>query len=302
MKITVFGLGYVGLSNSILLAQKHSVTAVDVVEEKVAMVNRRQSPIVDPEITHYLNNVPLQLKATTDWEDASKNAELVIVATPTNYDPQKNFFDTSAVEAVIKLVIQYNPDAVMVIKSTIPVGFTASVREKYHCDNILFSPEFLRESKALYDNLYPSRIIVGTDISNKRLLNAAHEFVFLLKEGAIKKDIELKAVPSEGPLRPFSWFPVHCRSSRRASNAFESDEIKIHPPLAVFPVLPLKGNITGFPVFCQEKAGCTFGKFSGIENFRPDYKCSGFGNIQIVSHFITENIHFPALPGSCCFP
>ena len=189
MKISVAGTGYVGLSIATLLAQHNAVTAVDIVPEKVDLINRRKSPIQDEYIEKYLEEKELDLTATLDAEAAYKDADIVVIATPTNYDSKKNFFDTSAVEAVIKLVIQYNPDAVMVIKSTIPVGFTASVREKYHCDNILFSPEFLRESKALYDNLYPSRIIVGTDVQNARLVKAANTFAALLQEGALKEDI-----------------------------------------------------------------------------------------------------------------
>ena len=189
MKIAVAGTGYVGLSIATLLAQHNAVTAVDIVPEKVDLLNRRKSPIQDEYIETYLAEKELDLTATLDAEAAYKDADIVVIATPTNYDSKKNFFDTSAVEAVIKLVIQYNPDAVMVIKSTIPVGFTASVREKYHCDNILFSPEFLRESKALYDNLYPSRIIVGTDVQNARLVKAANTFAALLQEGALKEDI-----------------------------------------------------------------------------------------------------------------
>ena len=189
MKIAVAGTGYVGLSIATLLAQHNAVTAVDIVPEKVDLINQRKSPIQDEYIEKYLAEKELDLTATLDAEAAYKDADIVVIATPTNYDSKKNFFDTSAVEAVIKLVIQYNPDAVMVIKSTIPVGFTASVREKYHCDNILFSPEFLRESKALYDNLYPSRIIVGTDVQNARLVKAANTFAALLQEGALKEDI-----------------------------------------------------------------------------------------------------------------
>lgn len=189
MKIAVAGTGYVGLSIATLLAQYNEVKAVDIIEEKVKLINERKSPIQDDYIEDYLANKPLDLIATLDAEQAYKDAQFVVIATPTNYDSKKNFFDTSAVEAVIKLVIKYNPDAIMVIKSTIPVGFTKSVREKYHCDNIIFSPEFLRESKALYDNLYPSRIIVGTDTQNARLVKAAETFAGLLQEGAIKKDI-----------------------------------------------------------------------------------------------------------------
>ena len=190
MKIAVAGTGYVGLSIATLLAQHNEVKAVDIIEEKVKLINERKSPIQDDYIEDYLANKPLDLIATLDAEQAYKDAQFVVIATPTNYDSKKNFFDTSAVEDVIKLVIKYNPDAIMVIKSTIPVGFTKSVREKYHCDNIIFSPEFLRESKALYDNLYPSRIIVGTDTQNARLVKAAETFAGLLQEGAIKKNID----------------------------------------------------------------------------------------------------------------
>ena len=190
MKIAVAGTGYVGLSMATLLSQNHSVKAVDIVPEKVEMINRRKSPIQDEYIEKYFAQKQLDLTATLDAEDAYKDADYVIIAAPTNYDPKKNFFDTSAVEAVIKLVMQYNPDAIMIIKSTVPVGFTASVREKYHCDNIMFSPEFLRESKALYDNLYPSRIIVGTDVQNPRLMKAARIFAQMLQEGALKPDID----------------------------------------------------------------------------------------------------------------
>lgn len=189
-RIAVAGTGYVGLSIATLLAQHNHVTAVDIIPEKVEMINNRKSPIQDEYIEKYLAEKDLDLTATLDAEAAYKDAEFIVIAAPTNYDSKKNFFDTSAVEAVIKLVIKYNPDAVMVIKSTIPVGFTASVREKYHCDNIIFSPEFLRESKALYDNLYPSRIIVGTDVENARLVKAANTFAGLLQEGAIKDDID----------------------------------------------------------------------------------------------------------------
>ena len=190
MKIAVAGTGYVGLSIATLLSQHHEVMAVDIIQEKVDLINQRKSPIQDEYIEKYLAEKDLNLTATLDAEAAYKDADFVVIAAPTNYDSKKNFFDTSAVEAVIKLVIQYNPDAIMVIKSTIPVGFTASVREKYHCDNIIFSPEFLRESKALYDNLYPSRIIVGTDVDNARLVKAANTFAGLLQEGAIKEDID----------------------------------------------------------------------------------------------------------------
>lgn len=189
-KIAVAGTGYVGLSIATLLSQHQKVMAVDIVPEKVNLINQRKSPIQDDYIENYLINKTLNLTATLDAETAYSDADFVVIATPTNYDTKKNFFDTSAVEAVIKLVIQYNPDAIMVIKSTIPVGFTASIREKYHCDNIIFSPEFLRESKALYDNLYPSRIIVGTDIQNARLVKAAKTFAGLLQEGALKENID----------------------------------------------------------------------------------------------------------------
>ncbi len=189
MKIAVAGTGYVGLSIAILLAQHNQVMAVDIIPEKVELINQKRSPIQDDYIEEYLANKELDLVATLDAEAAYKEAAFVVIAAPTNYDSKKNFFDTSAVEDVIKLVVQYNPDAIMVIKSTIPVGFTAHVREKYHCDNIIFSPEFLRESKALYDNLYPSRIIVGTDVQNARLMKAADTFAGLLQEGAIKEDI-----------------------------------------------------------------------------------------------------------------
>ena len=190
MKIAVARTGYVGLSIATLLSQHHEVMAVDIVAEKVELINKRKSPIQDEYIEKYLAEKELNLTATLDAEVAYKDADFVVIAAPTNYDSKKNFFDTSAVETVIKLVIQYNPDAIMVIKSTIPVGFTASVREKYHCDNIIFSPEFLRESKALYDNLYPSRIIVGTDVENARLVKAANAFASLLQEGAIKENID----------------------------------------------------------------------------------------------------------------
>lgn len=189
-KIAVAGTGYVGLSIAVLLAQYNQVMAVDIVPEKVDLINQRKSPIQDEYIEKYLAEKELNLTATLDAEEAYKDADIVVIATPTNYDSKKNFFDTSAVEAVIQLVIENNPDAIMVIKSTIPVGFTASVREKYHCDNIIFSPEFLRESKALYDNLYPSRIIVGTDVQNARLVKAANTFAGLLQEGAIKENID----------------------------------------------------------------------------------------------------------------
>ena len=189
MNIAVAGTGYVGLSLATLLAQHNHVMAVDIIPEKVDMVNHRKSPIQDDYIEKYLAEKALDLTATMDAEAAYKDADFVIIATPTNYDSKKNFFDTSSVEAVIKLVMQYNPDAIMVIKSTIPVGYTKSVREKFGTKNIIFSPEFLRESKALYDNLYPSRIIVGTDPTDEKLVKAAHTFAGLLQEGAIKQDI-----------------------------------------------------------------------------------------------------------------
>lgn len=189
MNIAVAGTGYVGLSLATLLAQHNHVMAVDIIPEKVDMVNHRKSPIQDDYIEKYLAEKALDLTATMDAEAAYKDADFVIIATPTNYDSRKNFFDTSSVEAVIQLVIQYNPDAIMVIKSTIPVGYTKSVREKFGTKNIIFSPEFLRESKALYDNLYPSRIIVGTDPTDEKLVKAAHTFAGLLQEGAIKQDI-----------------------------------------------------------------------------------------------------------------
>ncbi|RHQ63018.1 nucleotide sugar dehydrogenase [Ruminococcus sp. AF24-32LB] len=190
MKIAVAGTGYVGLSIATLLSQNHEVMAVDIIPEKVEKINKRISPIQDEYIEKYLKEKELNLTATLDAEAAYRDADFVVIAAPTNYDSKKNFFDTSAVEAVIKLVIEYNPDAIMVIKSTIPVGYTASIREKFHCDNIIFSPEFLRESKALYDNLYPSRIIVGTDVENARLVKAANTFAGLLQEGAIKENID----------------------------------------------------------------------------------------------------------------
>lgn len=189
MNIAVAGTGYVGLSLATLLAQHNHVMAVDIIPEKVDMVNHRKSPIQDDYIDKYLAEKALDLTATMDAEAAYKDADFVIIATPTNYDSRKNFFDTSSVEAVIQLVMQYNPDAIMVIKSTIPVGYTKSVREKFGTKNIIFSPEFLRESKALYDNLYPSRIIVGTDPTDEKLVKAAHTFAGLLQEGAIKQDI-----------------------------------------------------------------------------------------------------------------
>ena len=190
LKIAVAGTGYVGLSIATLLSQHHEVMAVDIIPEKVEMINNKISPIQDEYIEKYLLDKELNLTATLNAKEAYSDADFVVIAAPTNYDSKKNFFDTSAVEAVIKLVIEYNPEAIMVIKSTIPVGYTAIVREKFHCNNIIFSPEFLRESKALYDNLYPSRIIVGTDIDDERLVRAAHTFAELLKEGAIKENID----------------------------------------------------------------------------------------------------------------
>ena len=190
MKLAVAGTGYVGLSLAVLLAQHNEVVAVDVLPERVALVNSRKSTIQDEYIEQYLVEKQLHLSATLDAEAAYRDAEFVIIAAPTNYDSEKNFFDTSAVESVIRLVMQSNPNAIMVIKSTVPVGFTAAVREKCGCKNILFSPEFLRESKALYDNLYPSRIIVGTDMDDEQLVNAAHTFAQLLQEGALKENID----------------------------------------------------------------------------------------------------------------
>lgn len=190
MKIAVAGTGYVGLSIATLLARKHKVTAVDIIPEKVEMVNERKSPIQDEYIEKYFAEENLDLIATTDAESAYKDADFVVIATPTNYDPKRNFFDTSAVEDVIRKVVETNPQAFMVIKSTIPVGFTVSAREKYATDRLMFSPEFLRESKALYDNLYPSRIIIGTDPSDPVLMQAAQTFASLLEEGALKPDVE----------------------------------------------------------------------------------------------------------------
>ena len=190
MKIAVAGTGYVGLSIATLLSQHHQVTAVDIIPEKVELINQRKSPIIDKEIEEYLATKELNLRATLNAEEAYRDADFVVIATPTNYDSKKNFFDTSAVETVIRLIMQYNPNAIMVIKSTIPVGFTENIRKKTGSKNILFSPEFLRESRALYDNLYPSRIIVGTDINDEQLVKAANTFATLLQEGAIKKDID----------------------------------------------------------------------------------------------------------------
>lgn len=189
MKIAIAGTGYVGLSMAILLAQNHEVYAVDIIEEKVEMIKNRKSPIADKEIEEYLATKELNLYATTDAKDAYEGAEFVIISTPTNYDPKKNFFDTSSVESVIKQVMEMNSDAIMVIKSTIPVGYTEEVREKYQCDNLIFSPEFLREGRALYDNLYPSRIVVSYPKNDERLHERAEQFANLLKEGAIKEDV-----------------------------------------------------------------------------------------------------------------
>ena len=191
MKISIAGTGYVGLSIATLLAQNNEVVAVDIIPEKVEKINKRISPIQDEYIEKYFKEKELNLLATLDTKLAYSDADFVVVAAPTNYDTQKNFFDTSAIEDVVTEVIKYNPDAVIIIKSTIPVGYTESIRSKFHCDNIIFSPEFLRESKALYDNLYPSRIIVGTDTMNARLMKAASKFANLLKEGALKDDIEI---------------------------------------------------------------------------------------------------------------
>ena len=190
LEIAVAGTGYVGLSNAVLLAQHNDVIAVDILAAKVELINQRRSPIVDKEIEEYLSSKELKLNATTDGAEAYADADFVIISTPTNYDPVKNYFDTSSVESVIEAVIAVNPDAVMIIKSTVPVGYTESVRAKYHCDNILFSPEFLREGKALYDCLYPSRIIVGVPVGNKRLEKAAHTFAGMLQNGAIKENID----------------------------------------------------------------------------------------------------------------
>lgn len=191
MRIAIAGTGYVGLSMAVLLSQKNDVVAVDVVQSKVDLINKKQSPIVDKEIQEYLAQKPLKLTATTDWKSAYKTAEIIIISTPTNYDEQQNYFDTSSVESVIEQVLSVNPDAVMIIKSTIPVGFTERVSKKYNCDNILFSPEFLREGRALYDNLYPSRIIVGVPEGNQKLKSTAETFARLLQEGAIKENVSV---------------------------------------------------------------------------------------------------------------
>lgn len=192
MKIAIAGTGYVGLSMAVLLSQHNSVTAVDIVPEKVEMINSGKSPIVDKEIEEYLSSKKLDLTATTDGVSAYKSADFVIIATPTNYDPSKNYFDTSSVESVIKQVMEVNPEAVMIVKSTVPVGFTEKIREELGCENVLFSPEFLREGRALYDNLYPSRIIVGVPANDKRLKQVAETFANLLKQGAIKEDIPVR--------------------------------------------------------------------------------------------------------------
>lgn len=192
MKIAVAGTGYVGLSMAVLLAQHNEVVAVDLISEKVEMLNAKKSPIVDAEIEDYLANKNLNLVATTDGDSAYKDAEFVIISTPTNYDPSRNYFDTSSVESVIAQVVEVNPDAVIIVKSTVPVGFTEKARRDFHCDNILFSPEFLREGRALYDNLYPSRIVVGAPVGNRRLEKAARTFASLLQEGAIKENIETR--------------------------------------------------------------------------------------------------------------
>ena len=207
LKIAVAGTGYVGLSLAVLLAQHHQVTAVDIVPEKVELINNKKSPIQDDYIEKYLAEKELDLTATLDAKEAYSDADFVVIAAPTNYDSKKNFFDTSAVEAVIKLVIEYNPEAIMVIKSTIPVGFTASVREKYHCDNIIFSPEFLRESKALYDNLYPSRIIVGTDVENARLVKAAHILLNCFRKAQSRKTL-IRCLWDSLRLRLLSCLPI----------------------------------------------------------------------------------------------
>ena len=208
LKIAVAGTGYVGLSIATLLSQHHKVTAVDIIPEKVELINNKKSPIQDEYIEKYLAEKELNLTATLDAKEAYSDADFVVIAAPTNYDSKKNFFDTSAVEAVIKLVIEYNPEAIMVIKSTIPVGYTASVREKFHCDNIIFSPEFLRESKALYDNLYPSRIIVGTDMENARLVKAAYTLLNSCRKVLSKRILILCSWDSPRQ-RQLNCSPIH---------------------------------------------------------------------------------------------
>lgn len=212
MKIAVAGTGYVGLSIATLLAQHNTVTAVDIIPDKVELINNRKSPIQDDYIEKYLAEKELDLIATLDAESAYKDADFVVIAAPTNYDSKKNFFDTSAVEAVIELVMKYNPNAIMVIKSTIPVGYTKSIREKTGSENIIFSPEFLRESKALYDNLYPSRIIVGTDMNDERLVKAAHTFAELLQQGAIRR-ISIRCLWALQKPRPLSFLQIHISHS-----------------------------------------------------------------------------------------
>jgi UDPglucose 6-dehydrogenase len=212
MKISIAGIGYVGLANAILLAQYNEVCAVDLIAEKVDSINRKVSPLADAEVEEYLAHKSLNLKATTDAQNAYKNADFVVISTPTNYDPVKNYFDTSTVEAVIRQVIAVAPDAVMVIKSTVPVGFTMSIREKFGSENIIFSPEFLREGRALYDNLYPSRIIVGVSMQNEHLVQAAQTFARLLAQGAIKQDIPILLMdPSEAEaVKLFANTTSHC--------------------------------------------------------------------------------------------
>lgn len=205
LKIAVAGTGYVGLSIATLLSQHHQVTVVDIVPEKVELINNRRSPIQDEYIEKYLSEKELNLVATLNVEKAYSDADFVVIATPTNYDPKKNFFDTSTVEDVIGLVIENNSEAIMVIKSTVPVGYTTAIREKFHCENIIFSPEFLRESKALYDNLYPSRIIVGTDTENTKLLQAAQTFAKLLQE----KKILIRCLWDLQRLRRLSYLLIH---------------------------------------------------------------------------------------------
>ena len=234
MKIAVAGTGYVGLSMAILLAQNNEVTAVDIIPEKVEMINAKKSPIVDKEIEEYLATKQLNLVATTDGASAYKDAELVIISTPTNYDPNKNYFDTSSVESVIEQVIEVNPDAVMIVKSTVPVGFTEKARADFCCDNILFSPEFLREGRALYDNLYPSRIIVGVPVRNKRLEKAAETFASLLQEGAIKESIEVRYMnPTEAEavkLFANTYFSPYC-VLRSVERSYQRKKGIITPPI-----------------------------------------------------------------------